>query len=301
MFYINVVMCVCVFLYFQLKPQNIGDASPAVTAATSAQTPSRPSTSIINSPPSSSHSSDDDSVSMASSASALNRKFKIPDTWRPAIMDCIKQASDGDQLSCLTPSIRNQIVRILVDQMHMFAFDPKPKKQFATDVAQQLIKKYPFLKESGQCVSGYVSLSMCIVCLHYCTYAKKMLEHIHNVVAGKRKRQTSTDKDAPVAKRGRPKQVAKTTRYPPLSDTGDGDDDITIQRNVEKLRKELAEKNPKKETVLALARQTFSFRRKHVLSEDSLVSATQLLEKFAELNKVYIVSKTACVSIHAQL
>ena len=101
-----------------------------------------------------------------------------------------------------------------------------------------------------------------------------MLERIHNVVAGKRKRQTSTDEDAPVAKRGRPKQVAKTTRYPPLSDTGDGDDDITIQRNVEKLRKELAEKNPKKETVLALARQTFSFRRKHVLSEDSSVSAT---------------------------
>ena len=99
-----------------------------------------------------------------------------------------------------------------------------------------------------------------------------------------------SEEEAPVAKRGRPKQVAKITRYPPLKDTGEGDDDVTIQRNYEKLQKELAEKNPKKEIVLALARQTFSYRRKYVLSEDNSISATQLLVKFRELGKLYVVS-----------
>ena len=93
-----------------------------------------------------------------------------------------------------------------------------------------------------------------------------------------------------MAKRGRPKQVAKITRYPPLKDTGEGDDDVTIQRNYDKLQKELADKNPKKEIILALARQTYSFRRKHVLSEDNSISATQLLGKFRELGKIYVVS-----------
>lgn len=95
-----------------------------------------------------------------------------------------------------------------------------------------------------------------------------------------------SEEEAPVAKRGRPKQVAKITHCPPLKDTGEGDDNVTIQRNYEKLQKELAEKNPKKEIVLALARQTFSYRRKYVLSEDNSISATQLLVKFRELGKL---------------
>ena len=100
-------------------------------------------------------SESDDSVSVASSASAMNRKFKIPDTWRPSIMHCIEQPTNEEKLKCLTPQIRNEIVRDVVAQM--FAFEPKPKKCFVTQVAQQLIKKYPFLKDVGQCVSGYVS------------------------------------------------------------------------------------------------------------------------------------------------
>ena len=98
-----------------------------------------------------------------------------------------------------------------------------------------------------------------------------------------------SEEEAPVAKRGRPKQVAKITCYPPLKDTAEGDDNVTIQKNYEKLQKELAEKNPK-EIVLALARQTFSYRRKYVLSEDNSISATQLLVKFRELGKLYVVS-----------
>ena len=128
------------------------------------------------------------------------------------------------------------------------------------------------------------------------SWEKKILERIHNVTSGIRKRQlTSLETEAPVAKRGRPKMVPKATRYPPLSDTGCGDDDITIQRNHDKLQKEVAEKTPRKEVILALARQTFSFRRTQILSEDSSISATALLEKFGELKKVYVVSEILCV------
>ena len=128
------------------------------------------------------------------------------------------------------------------------------------------------------------------------SWEKKVLERIHNVASGNRKRQLAgAEAETPVAKRGRPKIVPKTTRYPPLRDAGYEDDDITIHRNHEKLQKELAEKNPKKEIILALARQTFSFRRTQILSDDSSISATNLLEKFGELRKLYVVSYFAHV------
>ena len=71
-------------------------------------------------------------------------------------MHCIQQPTDEERVKFLTPQIRNEIVRDVVAQM--FAFEPKPKKQFATEVAQQLVRKYHFLKDVGQGVSGYVSL-----------------------------------------------------------------------------------------------------------------------------------------------
>ena len=66
----------------------------------------------------------------------------------------------------------------------------------------------------------------------YGSWEKKILERIHNVTNVNLKRElVGSEEEAPVAKRGRPKQVAKITRYPPLKDTGEGDDDVTIQRN----------------------------------------------------------------------
>ena len=64
-------------------------------------------------------------------------------------MNCIEQKS-------VSPQVRNEIVRDVVAQM--FAFEPKPKKKFATKVAEQLVKKYHFLQDTGQGVSASVSM-----------------------------------------------------------------------------------------------------------------------------------------------
>jgi len=40
----------------------------------------------------------------------------------------------------------------------MFCYDPKPQKDFCTDVAKMLVKKYPFMRDVGERVSGYVSI-----------------------------------------------------------------------------------------------------------------------------------------------
>lgn len=100
-------------------------------------------------------SESDDGVSVASSASALHHKFMIPDTWRPSIMACIQQPTDEERKMQLTPKIRNEIVRDLV--VSMFSFQQKPNKTFIEQAARLLVKKYPFLKDVGQNVSGYVS------------------------------------------------------------------------------------------------------------------------------------------------
>jgi hypothetical protein len=65
-------------------------------------------------------------------------------------MNCIEQ-------QIITPSIRNEIVRDLVAQM--FAFEPKPKKKFATEVAELLVKKYHFWEDTGKGVSKHVSMA----------------------------------------------------------------------------------------------------------------------------------------------
>ena len=97
----------------------------------------------------------DDGSSVVSSVSAQTKKFKIPDMWRPSIMDCIEASTEEEQQQALIPTVRNEIVRDLVT--HMFSFNPKPQKDFCTKVAQMLVKKYCFMADKGQKVSGYVS------------------------------------------------------------------------------------------------------------------------------------------------
>ena len=53
------------------------------------------------------------------------------------------------------PKVRNEIVRGIVSQM--FSFETKPQKDFCTQVAKMLVKKYKFMRDVGQKVSGYVS------------------------------------------------------------------------------------------------------------------------------------------------
>ena len=108
------------------------------------------------SPPS--YSDCDDTASLASSSSATvvsKRKFSIPDSWPPSIMACLQQTTEEEQRRALTPPIRNEIVRVVATQM--FCYDPKPQKDFCTLVAKKLVAKYPFMQDTGEKVSGYVS------------------------------------------------------------------------------------------------------------------------------------------------
>ena len=114
----------------------------------------------------------DDTASIVSSASAMARKeFKIPDVWRPTIMTCIRADGTDEQKKMLTASIRNELVRDLVTQMYTVRL--KPDRSFCTLVAKSLVKKYPFMKDAGDNVSGYVSISMALSmhdhAIHYYT------------------------------------------------------------------------------------------------------------------------------------
>lgn len=70
-------------------------------------------------------------------------------------MQCLQMETDEERRLELDTSLRNEIVRDLVTQM--FAFDPKPNSTFVVVVAKKLVRKYPFMKDVGAKVSGYVS------------------------------------------------------------------------------------------------------------------------------------------------
>ena len=91
-------------------------------------------------------------ISVASSATAMAKSmFSIPDTWPPAIMACIQQSSEEEKKRALGPLVRNDVVRVLATQM--FCYDPKPQKEFCTQVAKKLMRKYPFMVDTGKNVS----------------------------------------------------------------------------------------------------------------------------------------------------
>ena len=99
----------------------------------------------------------DDNLSISSSASSMLKRetLVIPDTWRPTIMDCLKSPTIEARKIALTHSLRQEIVRDLVTQM--FAVNPKPNSEFASQVARKLVRKYPFMKDVGDKATGYVS------------------------------------------------------------------------------------------------------------------------------------------------
>ena len=107
--------------------------------------------------PISPHSDDSDSVfsSVSTSSKGIRRTFKIPDTWRPSIMSCIRGQTLEEQKRMLVPTIRNEVVRDLVTQM--YSYYTKPDKAAVTEVAKKLVQKYPFMRDDGPQVSGYVS------------------------------------------------------------------------------------------------------------------------------------------------
>ena len=154
--------CCTVVIHFQTEvPHDLLGSPPLTQIATQRQsnlsTPLSPqspcssgmSTEIITGP-----SESEDNLSI-SSATALSKEFKIPDSWPPSIMQCISQESEEERKRSLVPSIRNEIVRVLAT--NMFCHDPNPRKEFCTKVAKMLVKRHTFLKDIGDRVSGYVS------------------------------------------------------------------------------------------------------------------------------------------------
>ena len=128
--------------------------SPNITSPASTHSPPE-LFSPLGSP---SNDSESDTTSLTSATSLLHQnKFVIPDSWPPVIMACINQPSLEERRKHLTNSVRNEIVRVL--SVQMFCYSPKPGKGFCTQVSQMLVKKYKFMKDTGERVSGYVSLS----------------------------------------------------------------------------------------------------------------------------------------------
>ena len=76
----------------------------------------------------------DDTVSVASSSSTIQKEFTVPDLWRPSIMQCINAPTPGEQKKLLTSSVRGELSRDLVTHMH--AFKAKPDRAFCTTVAE---------------------------------------------------------------------------------------------------------------------------------------------------------------------
>lgn len=103
-----------------------------------------------------------------------------------------------------------------------------------------------------------------------------------------KKRPLEGGESTPKSKRGRPRVSLVLTRYPPINEFGD--DEVSLKRNIDQLSKEMEKERPRKEIVLSLVRQTFSYRRGDILSEATDITVSELLGKYPELKKPYVVS-----------
>ena len=70
-------------------------------------------------------------------------------------MASINATTEEEKKVCLTTAVQNELVGDLVTQM--YAHNAKPDRAFCTLVAKSLVKKYPYMKNVGTNVSGYVS------------------------------------------------------------------------------------------------------------------------------------------------
>lgn len=77
------------------------------------------------------------------------------------------------------------MVRDLVTQM--YAVSQNPSRQNCTEVAKKLVKKYPFMKDEGASVSGYVGYynyyykhNYLHCCFLKCPWEKKLIDWVHN-------------------------------------------------------------------------------------------------------------------------
>ena len=155
--------------YYMQERAKTGSSTASTLSMT--PTPSTSATLTVTPPPStSSRQSHDDqdtgSISSICSTSSgvtqpstsASKKFSLPDTWRPGIMYAINGEGDAEQRKRLSPTLRKEIVRDLVSTM--YAHMSQPNKEFCTQVAKQLVHRYPFMRDVGTNVTGYVSFCL---------------------------------------------------------------------------------------------------------------------------------------------
>ena len=119
---------------------------------------------------------------------------------------------------------------------------------------------------------------------------KKIIERVHNMKSASRKRQAVEDFDGtPKSRRGRPKKQCLDVEQRHLQVRNLNNDEVTVMRNFDCLKKEIEMAKPRKEKVIELATLTFSSRRNEILSEADEVTAAGLMEKFQELKLIYVV------------
>ena len=75
-------------------------------------------------------------------------------------MTCIRGQTLEEQKRMLVPAIQNEIIQDLVTQM--YSYYTKPNKDAVTEVAKKLVQKYPFMRDDGPQVSGYVRENVCL-------------------------------------------------------------------------------------------------------------------------------------------
>lgn len=117
---------------------------------------------------------------------------------------------------------------------------------------------------------------------------EKIIDRIHNT--RKRSAVMSDASEHSPAKRGRPKINTVLSRYPPIRQDLDGDDEVSISRNIKALEKEMQKQHPRKEAILPLMKQTFPTRRQDVLLPSAEVSFSSLLTEYPALSLPYVVS-----------
>ncbi len=93
-------------------------------------------------------------------------------------MACIQAPTLEEQKRKLVPSVRSEIVRDLVTQM--YAFCPRPDKDFIERVAKKLVQRYPFMKDQGKHVTGYVSMTSYLSLCSLVPWCMLEIVQIHN-------------------------------------------------------------------------------------------------------------------------
>ena len=117
--------------------QHVEVGTPIHTPSIESPSPSRSEISTVSVP----------SAVASATTDTGSLSFTIPTRWRPSIMKAIEEKR-------LTPDIRNEVVRDLVT--HMYGHVEKPTSSFCKFVAQRLILKYTFMRDTKG--TGYVSM-----------------------------------------------------------------------------------------------------------------------------------------------